>query len=388
MSSIIIKQGQPEIHPLLADTLAPFIAKWETAALRVAANHVTPKKFSVPTGALNDSTEAVLAARFNTLSAAKKTAVGKRAELALSAPKTRANLSSTIDIARLDNTTSVDHRLIAQAPRKLAPKDLKAVADEFLAQNALPRRSPRPNPFTWGTLRLDLKRIVCIDETNGFLGTEVGQDEIYLMGTILDDTTNVGSIAPFYVADFDDGTRHDFSPPRKLVSFSLNATTTYPKAYFVSLVLVEKDEGNLNATLKEIVDKLALAAEAWLTAAIVGAIGAPELIAAAVLAAVGAAITWAVGKILGFLISVWEDDLFDPVTLSVIVPDSTATFNRPSTVFHFKGPGEYAVRYEWKLSRPNLPLQPGEAGKVFAAAAPARPQGGIQATKDPRMITR
>lgn len=387
MSSVITQQNQNTVDPILADTLAPLIAKWETAILRVAANDAHPAKFAVPMGIRQDSTEALLAARFAQLPPAKRAAAGTKAAAALGKAKTQRNLSPVVDVARLNNGVSVDDRLVSVAPRKLSAAELNRVAADFAKTNALSTRTLRPKPSQFGTLRLDLQRIVCIDETNGFLGTERGEDEIYMMGTIVDGSTNVGTIAPFYIADFDDGTRHDFTPPLKLVSFGLNFLTQYPKAYFVSLILVEKDHGDLNESLRGIIDKLTKELKTWLGAAIAAAIGGlTGGVGAIVGAAIGYAVSWAVDKVVAFLIRVWEDDLFETVTLSVIIPDDAATLNEPSQVFHFRGPGEYAVRYQWKLSRPNL-THPGEPGKVLVPPK-KRPAGGTIARKDPDMITR
>ena len=63
-------------------------------------------------------------------------------------------------------------------------------------------------------------------------------------------------------------------------------------------------------------------------------------------ALVGYLVGWLVGKFVNRMISVWEDDPFNPETGADHL-SATAPFNEPSLVFHFTGPGEYAVRYRW-----------------------------------------
>jgi hypothetical protein len=194
-------------------------------------------------------------------------------------------------------------------------------------------------------------RVVCIDETDGFLGTEVGEDEISMSGLTIDESAHTASIAPFHVADFDDGDRKDFAPPKRLFTQIIGGGNSYPKHYFATLLLFEVDQGNLEETMQEVLrrfaDEVAEKVAAWLGGTAGSSLGPLGTAAGAI---IGWLVGWPVGKVVSRLIAIWEDDPFIPRTLELMIPSAGATQSRPSRVFHFTGPGEYAVRYQWTIA--------------------------------------
>jgi len=56
------------------------------------------------------------------------------------------------------------------------------------------------------------------------------------------------------------------------------------------------------------------------------------------------------------IVKAWEDDVFNPVTVNMVMPKFNASFDghgdltQKSEVVYFTGPGEYAMRYRWVLS--------------------------------------
>lgn len=340
------------IDPDLAKLMQPIYAKWETAILRVAAAHANPGTVLIPNK--RGTPEALLQARFSALDAARQQRAGQRATEQLAFKKRLTRNGRFIDMSPFTDTNSVDDRVLAP-PKQPTPRQMQSIAARHLSELGLPGQDAVGPLFGSKTLRLELVRVVCIDETNGFLGTEVGKDEIYITGVALDGTTNIGQIGPTKVGNFDDGTTIDTQLPaaaKNLFAFDLTGTTTYPRLFFATLILVEKDAGNLNQTIKDIINKIAKEAIDKIVALIGAAIGSGG---GPLGALIGLAVGWLVGKIVAKLIAIWEDDLFTPRTLEVVIPDANAT-SLPSQVFHARGPGEYALRYQWKLlkSRPTV----------------------------------
>jgi hypothetical protein len=201
--------------------------------------------------------------------------------------------------------------------------------------------------------------MVCVDETDGFLGSEVGEDEISIGGAALDATVNVGTIGPLDLGDFNDWgplRQKDYNPPTTLFTFDLTQTAAFPASYFTTLVLAEIDQGNFGETVKEIIAKVKEQAIEYLSALIGAQLGTA---AGPLGALVGAIVGYLVGKIVSKIISIWEDDPFEVRTLEVHLPSAHATFDgslvQPSQVVRFTGPGHYAMRYQWRLTRPAQP---------------------------------
>lgn len=164
----------------------------------------------------------------------------------------------------------------------------------------------------------------------------------------MDETAELGKLAVVSCGDFDDGTRRDYSPVKRLFTFNLTEGATFPKSYFVTLLLVEADQGNLSDTVNAIIDKLKKEAAVALTALISNQTGAPPWL-------VSLAVTWLLDRVVNKIISIWEDDPFKPQTIELVLPNANATFTGGATsssrVVNFSGPGEYAMRYIWTLSK-------------------------------------
>ena len=367
MSTVLVAKDVDLVPEEFADLLKPVLAKWETAILRVAAAHADKTRFVVPPG--KNTPEGLLARRFAQFPVAKRNMLGERAVRALGSPKTKERLGTHVSLRSLADARPVDDRMVAAPPMAMTQTRATEIAIRTLAETTGVRRFGSDALFGSGTLRMDLIRVVCIDETDGLFwpfNTEAGQDEIYLMGTILDGSTNVGEIPPFKVGEFDDGTRKDYSPAKQLLKIDLNSSTEFPKAYFVSLILVEKDQGDLNETLSKIIQKLADESAAWLAAAIAGYVGAAA--GGPIAAAIAASVAWAVTKLVELLKAAWDDDLFTAVTLNVLIPDSQATLDPNSQVFHARGPGEYALRYQWKFLKGRPKVTTGAGTQVVVHA--------------------
>ena len=106
------------------------------------------------------------------------------------------------------------------------------------------------------TLALRIHSVKCLDETGEeWRGGELGSDDIYLAGTIVDESGDTDKVPPFKVGDFDDGDIKRYAPPRVFTTFDLREGTDWPKSYFVTLVLTEKDQGGLADYLNRLIER-------------------------------------------------------------------------------------------------------------------------------------
>ncbi len=264
MDQMIVRAISPDnLEPDLVALATPILRKWEAAALRVAANHSDPSGFQLPTDA--DASESILAQRFEQIARVRPDMAeraGASAVARLKVPKTQRRLGEVLALDFRQPTsvfrqpTSVD-ALANPALQPPTKEDVLRLVDRHYSALRLQRTtSGAVSPFR--EVRLDLVRVVCVDETNGFLGSEAGDDEIYMGGTTIDESANTDKIAAFEVSSsFDDGERKDYVPPKRLVTFDVGGGTSYPKHYFATLLLFETDQGNVDEKLEEIFRKVA-----------------------------------------------------------------------------------------------------------------------------------
>jgi hypothetical protein len=351
MPDMMLRQLVPDdFEPDLVSIVLPIYRKWEAAALRVAANHGDPVRFALPAGP--DTPEAILAPRFNQIIKARPAVAQAASAIAtdkLALLRVQRNLGRVINLD-LSSNRSVDDLELAAAPPPANREAVLRLIDRHYAQLGMQRTtsgavSPQER------VRLELIRMVCIDETNGFLGSEAGDDEISLSVATIDESGNTDKVDPFKVGDFSDGDRKEFSPPKRLFTMGVGGGTSYPKHYFATMFLFEVDQGDLDETFEKIfrkfADEVAAKVGSLLGTAVGGVIGGP--LGAAAGALIGWLVGWLMGKLVSALIKAWEDDPFEPRQLEFIIPNATARLIEPSAVFHFRGPGEYAVRYRWSV---------------------------------------
>ena len=347
---------------LLPDDLEPDLlkigndiyAKWQAAALRVAAHSNDPKKFVLPT--TRNTPEAILSKRFNYLAKSRPdiaSAASARAVQTLAWRKTRDNFRTAVALD-FNRNVSVNDLVVADGivASDFTKEHVERLIERHYADLGMQKTSFGAPP-DYSKVHLEMLRMVCIDETNGFLGSEAGSDEIYLGATTLNETGTAGKVNPTKIGNFDDGTRKDFSPAKRLFTWNVNTDGNYPKHYFATMLLWEKDNGELDETFEKLYNKfvseVATKVAALLGTAVGGLFGGP--LGAAVGAMVGWIVGWLINKIANYLVRIWEDDMFIPKTIEFIIPNAEALNSQPSKVFHFDGPGEYAVRYRWTVER-------------------------------------
>lgn len=234
--------------------------------------------------------------------------------------------------------------------------------------NFEPQSNLGPGDFKLDTttdkLGLYIRRVKCVDETGGKWREKIGSDEIALGGVSVDETGDVNKISEKFVGgNFDDGDSKWYSPSWRWHWFSMQeGGNSWPKSYFLTFVLAEKDSGGLSEFLEKLWPEIKWSVMAALTAAGVGAgtvFGPVGTGTGAIIgAAVGAAIGNAVGKIIEWFIKMWKDDIFPPSTISITIPSYSARWYRNGNWsdrtddrrVHFYGhKGHYFIEYYWRV---------------------------------------
>ncbi|MCW6004312.1 hypothetical protein K1W54_06915, partial [Micromonospora sp. CPCC 205371] len=219
------------------------------------------------------------------------------------------------------------------------------------APHPAPPAGPAPAaaaPIVWDRLRLQFTRVACIDETNGWFGTETGSDEISIGGAILDTDGNTNKIAPVDLGgSWDDGDVRVLNPPTSITAYSMRGGKTFPRAIFVTLILVERDGNGMQEIISGLVEMIAENAKTILTA-LLGSDGPIGVLT-------GIAVGYAIDKIVAKIRSLWDDVTFLPRTLQGNIPSRQAMFagqrtSEPARVL-FVGPGEYACHFQWQLEK-------------------------------------
>jgi len=324
----------------------------ELALEKVAANHTQAAKF--PLSPDSKSVERILASRFATLPTAIRQSASTKAVARISAPAAvrKARFGDLVNVD-LTKVTAVDAQVQAlpfPAALKLPSNYLNTLTHLHGQVLVSPGLTPQQ---TTNKLELRIHKVKCLDETDGFLGSEAGDDEIDLGGTTVDESGDTNKVAPFRVrSDFDDGEQKVYTPPKRFTWFNLTEGTAYPKSYYVTLVLAEADMGGLPEFLDQLLNWVKGKVTAALGAAlgsVIGASGGP--IGAIIGAVVGAVVGW----VFDLFKSIWEDDIFKPATVSINIPSLSARWaggktDSPEGVITYKGHGgKYQVTYDWRL---------------------------------------
>jgi hypothetical protein len=323
----------------------------ELAIEKVAANHTQAAKFPIASNA--ESFETTLKTRFETLPQSTKQAASIKAVARVQTPPVvRTRHFGDLAGVDLSSDTSIDEQVKAialPAPLKFSATELSAFTKR---QDGTPAASvaEAAQPTT-NKLELRIHKVKCVDETNGFLGSEAGDDEIDLAGSTVDETGDVKKVAAFRVgSNFDDGEQKSYSPPKRFTTFSLTEGNAFPKSYFVTLVLSEADMGGLPAFMDKLVGLVKEKVKASLIAAgvAIGSSGGP------VGALIGAAVGFIVDRIFALLAQIWNDDIFTPRTLRVNIPSLSARWggktDSPEGTLTYSGHGgTYQLTYDWRL---------------------------------------
>ena len=358
MSNVITMSQVSE----LADLKLKAIAKRVLSTLQVeteksVAHFAEPGSY--PLAADPQSVEQIMLARFRSLNPTKQQAAVVRAMASVKAnPAQRKTLYGDLGELNLKTATTIE----AQVKALTFPATLKLPAGYLQTHSALhgqvlvpqPVIPPSPGGLTpqQTTTKLEFRvhRVRCVDETNP---EWAGDDEIALGGISVDETGDTKKIAEFMVRnDFDDGEQKIYAPPKQFTWFSLTEGTTWPKSYAVTLVLAEKDMGGLGDFINKLWQKIKSKVLEAVAAAIGAAIGSTVPGLGTI---VGGIVGWVLAKFIDWLIGLFQDDVFKPVTLSTSIPSLSARWpgnktDSPEGEVRFRGyGGEYRLVYDWRM---------------------------------------
>ncbi|HRC55067.1 MAG: hypothetical protein IPI49_14955 [Myxococcales bacterium] len=335
--------NDPKIKAIAKRVLGACILSAQKATMHA----VNARSFPMP--ADRGAMESLLHDRFVSLDSSKRAGAVARVRDHLAAgPAVRAALVGP-ELAALDlqdSRSMFEHvKAIPMAPTMRLSRDLLAAPRALHGPSGLIPLQPSKR------LGLRIHKVRCVDETNPEWG---GDDEIALGGTTVDETGDVTKVAEFGVRnDFDDGEQKVYSPPKEFVWFNLSEGTAWPKSYFVTLVLAEKDMGGLSDFLNKMLDKVKTEVITALSTAVGAAIGTSG---GPIGTIIGSVVGWIVGQVFAWLKAWWSDDVFAPQTVSISLPSANATFSGGAkdslerTLTYQGFGGTYAVTFDWILS--------------------------------------
>jgi hypothetical protein len=349
----------------LADPKLKAIAKRVLRTLQLeaeksVAHAAEPNSF--PLAADPDCTERIFLSRFKELNPTKQQVAVVKAMASVKAPEDQRRGFYGEDLVKVNlrEETPVEGQIRARP----FPQTLKFSADHLrsLTRGEVPILVPHlvisppqggggltPQQTT-DNLEFRIHKVRCDDETNP---EWLGDDEIALGGVSVDETAETKKIAAFTVRnDFDDGEQKVYSPPKQFTWFNLREGTTFPKTYAVTLVLAEKDMGGLASFINKLWDKVKGKVLEFAAAALGAAVGTATFPGLGTI--VGIVVGWALGKLIEWLIGLFSDDIFAPVTLTCKIHSFDGRFagnktDSPEGFVTFKGyGGQYTLTYDWR----------------------------------------
>lgn len=246
-----------------------------------------------------------------------------------------------------------------------------------------------------------ITEVKCVDETDGFLGSELGEDEIQIGGMGIDEVGNTFKIKPFDVknkkGDFDENDNPVVTypfPGKLFYQFDTTKTTFWPKNYAAIVYLAEVDNGGfadfLTNVWKEAAPAIKQKIEEALTAAgiAVGTTFGIPAIGAIIGKILGKILGWVLDELVKWLIGLLQDDMFAPGTAPIRLNTAEgATYLNspgwsslcsPEGKFTFTGHGgKYTVKCRWVVDAPGLTASPNPP------ATPRHYVGVFRAGNDP-----
>jgi hypothetical protein len=127
----------------------------------------------------------------------------------------------------------------------------------------------------------------------------------------------------------------------------------FPRSYFGTLVLAEKQDGGFADFLKKLWELVKDKVTAWIGAGLGSLIGTDIIPGLGTL--IGAVVGWVLGAIVGFIEGLFNDRISAPFTVSVTIPSLNARFpggavvSSPGLIDYQWSGGEYQVTFDWAL---------------------------------------
>jgi hypothetical protein len=354
MSDIITMSEVAEIADPKVKAIAKRVLKeLQLEAEKAVAHHAEPTTY--PLSNDPDSGEQLFLSRFNQLNQTKRRIAVIKVMDSVKAPDSeRKKFYGDLAAVNLRLSTTVEQ----QARKLTLPASIKFPMSHLISLSQTPGQVLVTHSIegltpqqTTDNLELRIHKVKCVDETNPEFW---GDDEIALGGVAVDETGDTHKISQFLVgSSFDDGEQKTYSPPKRFTSFNLREGDKFPKTYCVTLALSEKDMGGFADFLNKLWSKVKEKVLALVAAAVGGAIGTAVVPGLGTI--VGAAVGWALGKLVDWLIGLFGDDVFKPITVCVNIPSLNARWpggktDSPEGVLTYKAfGGTYQLTFDWRL---------------------------------------
>ncbi|WP_406495669.1 hypothetical protein OHB06_34895 [Streptomyces sp. NBC_01604] len=323
------------------------VREFQLAAEKVAAHHNEPAKYPMPAG--STAMEHLMASRFKALPEGTRKKAADRVVTDLRNAPGRAKKLDDLAKVDLRSTTTVE----AQVKKLPFPAKLRFPADELRKAGSVVKASVAESAeaeraaaaaVPLRQLELRLHRVKCLDDTS-----ELFKDEIGLGGTAVDESGDVEKFPTFKVRSFKKGGVQTYTPPRRLVRFSLTeGPVRFPKTYFVTLVLAELDQGGFS----DFVNGLYVKVRDAVAEAVGKAVGA--VLPVPIDELIRIVVAFVVRRVFDVLKTIWQDDIFQPVAVETTVRSLTGRWagraDSPERVVTFAGHGgRYELAYDWRM---------------------------------------
>jgi hypothetical protein len=266
-------------------------------------------------------------------------------------------MAPAVKAFKLDATTA------AAIKDAVATKNTEKMLDTLgLAFSIIPgaaaTASAAAPPAGFTKLILNIDRVKCNDDV-GLEFTDFLEDDIRLGGLGADSTGQRRNIQGFKVGDFKQGEVKRFNPNRKFVEFDLTRPGTWPRRFSTTFLMAESDaSGAFLDALRALWDAVDEVVEELVVAAVIAGVGTSIAVGSAggpVGLIIGAVVGAAIGLIAHFLFASLEDDVFEPTTVTLSLPDVRTLFaggqrksgKRKENLTHPSA--SYTLKYEWEL---------------------------------------
>jgi hypothetical protein len=216
-----------------------------------------------------------------------------------------------------------------------------------------------PFPGYYKTLKFRVQWLDCVQETAG-----LGSDEIAISGVFIGADGSSAKVPTKVIVDFDSGDKEPFTPPWEFAVFPRPAPASGQVAYDkynVIVAMAEKEGGGFGDFVTDLWDKVKEEVQAAIKKAVASATQ-PALGTFAPIA--GEVAAWAVNELVGLLMQLFEDQIFDPQVATITTPRGFVlpgpgdileggSIRTPQHDLHLYGhgfTGHYALRHHWLLT--------------------------------------
>jgi hypothetical protein len=195
-------------------------------------------------------------------------------------------------------------------------------------------------------LEFRIHSVKCLDETGA--QNMFGSDEIWLGATAVDTAGKTHKLDMFKLhGDFDKGEIKRFDPPKSLFQFDLRNGAEFPKSYFVTLLMVEKDSNNATNILNKLFDATRAQVGAHIAVAKTGSGIVGDVLGKSI-EKIASGVFGTIGKFLG-------DDALPPHNETIVISSAAHRFKngkqeQPDVALLKGQGGKYQVNFDWRIS--------------------------------------